>query len=77
MTENTGNAAQSDNLEDSLTQDLDSSTRGTEVVSSRSMREILRGMFDPSDYVKLTNPFAYSMGWLYANPAKQPKSEQT
>jgi hypothetical protein len=77
MAENTSNTDQSDNLEDTLTQDLDSSTRGTEVASSQSMREILRGMFEPSDYVKLTNPFKYSMGWVYANPAKQPKSEQT
>lgn len=70
------NATETDSLEDQLDGELSGSIREGAVTSSKSIREILRDMFEPSDYVKLHNPFKYPMGWVYATPEKQPKPEQ-
>lgn len=70
------NMGETDLLEDRLDSELDGSIRDVALTSSKSIREILREMFEPSEYVKLHNPFKYSMGWVYATPEKQPKPEQ-
>lgn len=35
------------------------------------IRDILRDMFDPNDYVTVANPFDYMTGWAYVDPAEE------
>ena len=35
------------------------------------IRDILRDMFDPNDYVTVANPFDHMTGWAYVDPAEE------
>lgn len=54
---------------------MKATVRGGEHATSKSIREVLRDMFDPTDYVKLKNFLDYPIGWVYTNP-KDEKVEQ-
>lgn len=54
---------------------MKATVRGGEHKTSKSIREVLRDMFDPTDYVKLKNFLDYPIGWVYTNP-KDEKVEQ-
>lgn len=44
------------------------STQRNEYKTSKNMREVLRDMFKPNDYVKIKNHLPYPVGWVYTNP---------
>src|SRR5574344_1762288 len=62
----------------SIKEKLESQLKNNELsntTGSRNILDIIYGMFDSNDYVKIKNPMKVEAGWLYTDP-KETRIEQ-